>query len=80
MLFHRRAFLHFAAAGAALTAPNAASALDYPTRPVHMIVGAAGGPTDVVARLIAQWLSELSAISSAWRTAPVPAARSPPRR
>ena len=59
MLFHRRAFLHFAAAGAALTAPNAASALDYPTRPVHMIVGlAAGGPTDVVARLIAQWLSE----------------------
>jgi tripartite-type tricarboxylate transporter receptor subunit TctC len=59
MLFHRRAFLHLAAAGAALGAPSAASALDYPTRPVHMIVGlAAGGPTDVVARLIAQWLSE----------------------
>jgi tripartite-type tricarboxylate transporter receptor subunit TctC len=59
MLFHRRAFLHLAAAGAALAAPNAASALDYPTRPVHMIVGlAAGGPTDLVARLIGQWLSE----------------------
>ena len=59
MLFHRRAFLHLAAAGAAFAAPNAASALDYPTRPVHMIVGlAAGGPTDLVARLIAQWLSE----------------------
>ena len=59
MLFHRRAFLHLAAAGAALAAPNTASALDYPTRPVHMIVGlAAGGPTDLVARLIGQWLSE----------------------
>src|SRR5215472_16618970 len=58
MLFHRRAFLQLAA-GTALAAPNAASALDYPTRPVHMIVGlAAGGPTDSVARLIAQWLSE----------------------
>jgi len=59
MLFHRRAFLHLAAAGAALAAPNTASALDYPTRPVRMIVGlAAGGPTDLVARLIGQWLSE----------------------
>jgi tripartite-type tricarboxylate transporter receptor subunit TctC len=59
MLFHRRAVLQLAAAGAALTAPNTASALDYPTRPVHLIVGlAAGGPTDLVARLIAQWLSE----------------------
>ncbi len=59
MLFHRRAFLRLAAAGTALAAPHAASALDYPARPVHMIVGlAAGGPTDLVARLIAQWLSE----------------------
>jgi tripartite-type tricarboxylate transporter receptor subunit TctC len=35
-----------------------AFALDYPTRPVHLIVGfAAGGPTDVAARVIGQWLS-----------------------
>jgi tripartite-type tricarboxylate transporter receptor subunit TctC len=58
--FHRRAFLHLAAGSAALVAmPEIATALDYPTRPVRMIVGlAAGGPTDSVARLIAQWLSE----------------------
>jgi tripartite-type tricarboxylate transporter receptor subunit TctC len=60
MPVHRRAFLHLAAASVALAAPSRpASALDYPTRPVHLIVGlAAGGPTDLVARLIAQWLSE----------------------
>jgi tripartite-type tricarboxylate transporter receptor subunit TctC len=34
-------------------------ALDYPTRPVHVIVGyAPGGAADVSARLIAQWLSQ----------------------
>ena len=56
----RRAFLHLAAGSAALVAvPDIAMAIDYPTRPVRMIVGlAAGGPTDSVARLIAQWLSE----------------------
>src|ERR1700691_1954361 len=56
----RRAFLHLAAGSATLVAvPDIATALDYPTRPVRMIVGlAAGGPTDLVARTIAQWLSE----------------------
>jgi tripartite-type tricarboxylate transporter receptor subunit TctC len=35
-----------------------ATALDYPMRPVHLIVGfAAGGPNDIAARLMAQWLS-----------------------
>ena len=39
--------------------PRPASALDYPTRPVHWIVGfAPGGGNDIVARLMAQWLSE----------------------
>ena len=56
----RRKFLHLAAGAAALPAlPHVASALDYPTRPVHLLVGfAAGGPLDTSARLIGQWLSE----------------------
>jgi tripartite-type tricarboxylate transporter receptor subunit TctC len=36
-----------------------AKAQTYPTRPVHIIVGfSAGGPTDILARLMGQWLSE----------------------
>ena len=36
-----------------------AQAADYPNRPVHIIVGyPAGGSTDIVARLIGNWLSE----------------------
>jgi tripartite-type tricarboxylate transporter receptor subunit TctC len=36
-----------------------ASALDYPTRPIKWIVSyPAGGATDIVARLMGQWLSE----------------------
>jgi tripartite-type tricarboxylate transporter receptor subunit TctC len=36
-----------------------ASALDYPTRPVHIVVGyAAGLAPDIIARLVGQWLSE----------------------
>ena len=56
----RRKFLHLAAGAAALPAmPRMAMALDYPTRPVHIIVGfAPGGATDIAARLIGQWLSE----------------------
>ncbi|HVT30787.1 MAG TPA: tripartite tricarboxylate transporter substrate binding protein [Lacipirellulaceae bacterium] len=57
---HRRRFLHLAAGAAALPAVlRPASALDYPTRPVRIIVGfAAGGTGDTVARLTGQWLSE----------------------
>jgi tripartite-type tricarboxylate transporter receptor subunit TctC len=56
----RRVFLAFAGSSAALAAlPRFASALDYPTRPVHVLVGfAAGLSPDIVGRLIAQALSE----------------------
>jgi tripartite-type tricarboxylate transporter receptor subunit TctC len=56
----RRHFLHMAAGAAALRAVSpVAAAQNYPSRPVHIIVGfAAGGPTDILARLIGQWLSE----------------------
>jgi len=36
-----------------------ASAADYPNRPVRWLIGfAAGGPVDIVARILSQWLSE----------------------
>jgi len=57
---HRRQFLHLAAGAAALPAVSRfANAQSYPTRPVRVIVpfGSAGA-TDIVARLIGQWLSE----------------------
>jgi tripartite-type tricarboxylate transporter receptor subunit TctC len=50
------------AVGLALAAPASvapALALDYPTRPVHWVVGyPAGGTTDILARLVGQYLSE----------------------
>jgi len=46
-----------AAAGMAPALPRLARALDYPTRPVHLVSGfAAGGSIDIVARLLGQWL------------------------
>ena len=60
MKLARRKFLHLAAGAAALPmASRVARAQAYPTRPVRMVVGyAAGGGTDIAARLIGQWLSE----------------------
>jgi tripartite-type tricarboxylate transporter receptor subunit TctC len=60
MKLPRRQFLHLAAGIAASPAlPRVASALDYPTRPVHLIVAVApGGGNDIFARLMGQWLSE----------------------
>ena len=59
MTLGRRRFLELAAGAAALPVlPRAARALDYPTRPVHIIAGyPAGAGPDIVGRLAGQWLA-----------------------
>jgi tripartite-type tricarboxylate transporter receptor subunit TctC len=55
-----RIVLHLATVAAvACATPQSALALDYPTKPVRLIVGVApGGANDTVARVVAQALSE----------------------
>jgi len=60
MKLPRRQFLHLAAAAAALPAASSiALAVDYPTRPVHLVVGFPPGlAADIIARLVGASLSE----------------------
>ena len=59
-IFSRRKFLTATAGAATLPAmPRIARAQTYPNRSVLVLLGyAPGGPTDICARLIAQWLSQ----------------------
>jgi tripartite-type tricarboxylate transporter receptor subunit TctC len=60
MKFPRRAFMHLAAGAAALpVAPHVARAQAYPSKPVRIVVGfPAGGATDIMARLMGDWLTQ----------------------
>jgi tripartite-type tricarboxylate transporter receptor subunit TctC len=60
MTIHRRRFLHLAAScGAVASAPRAALAQAYPTRPITLSVFVpAGGAPDIVARLVTQPLAQ----------------------
>src|SRR5260370_23202714 len=60
MKLPRRKFLNLAMGATALSAlSDTALALDYPTRPVHWIIGfPPGGGADIVARILGAWLAE----------------------
>jgi tripartite-type tricarboxylate transporter receptor subunit TctC len=56
---HRRQLLQLAAGAVATASPRYAFALDYPVRPVRIVVGfPPGGVNDIYARLAGQLLSE----------------------
>ena len=82
MKLARRQFLHLVAGATALPAVSrSAWAQAYPTRPVRIVVGlTAGSASDIVARLVGQWLSERLGQPFIIETGRAPAPTSPPRR
>src|SRR5213083_38571 len=59
MVFLRAALFSLACLSSLATGITPSSAADYPNRPVHWLIGfAAGGPVDIVARIMSQWLSD----------------------
>lgn len=59
MKLTRRRFVQVSASGAALAATRGASADDYPSHPIRLVVGFPPGQSaDITARLLGQWLSE----------------------
>ncbi len=58
MTLSRRKFIHAAAGASALAAARPSRAADYPTRPIHLVVGfPAGSGPDIIARIAADRLS-----------------------
>jgi tripartite-type tricarboxylate transporter receptor subunit TctC len=57
---NRRALLHLGGLAASIPVlSRMANAQSYPSRPVRLVVGfPAGGPNDILGRIIAQWLSQ----------------------
>src|SRR5450432_2777487 len=59
IVFLRAALFSLACVSSLATGIAPSSAADYPNRPVHWLIGfAAGGPVDIVARIMSQWLSD----------------------
>ena len=59
MLFPRRGFLIAGLAAMVPVSPRAVRAQSYPSRPLRLVVGfPAGGPNDILGRLVAGWLSQ----------------------
>src|SRR5882757_1174570 len=57
--FLRKAFFALICLLSLAAGVTRSSAADYPNRPVHWLIGfAAGGPVDIVARIMSQWLSD----------------------